>query len=434
MVYKLFKIAFRNLMRYKRRTLLTTSIVTIGVIFMLLFVALSSSFKNTMISEITDSMLGHLQVHHRGYLASSESIPLNLNLSSGEYERVARVLESLPEVESFSPRIKFGGMFSTFVETTSIRLNGVYPEREFETVPLLASRISRGILSLGRGEILVPETLARSMQVKPGDTVVIVATNKDGSVNGMQFTVTGMMESVTGPGGRDGYIHIQDAAELLRMENIEISEVAVRLKDFSTLAAVKARLERLLGGVAEAGEGSGVGADLNPDASPKAAPGSGKPSLYEVHSWDQLSPFSSIARMIDLMIASLTVILVAVVLISIMNVMIMAVYERIREIGTIAAIGTRPGRILSMFLIEGFFLGAISAAAGNLIGGLALLGINHAGISFEFGRQRLMLEASVNPVVVTIITIVVMFVSIVASIEPALKASRMDPIKALRHV
>lgn len=434
MVYKLFKIAFRNLMRYKRRTLLTTSIVTIGVIFVLLFVALAGSFKNSMISEITDSMLGHLQVHHRGYLASSDSLPLNLNLSSGDYERVARVLESLPEVNSFSPRIKFGGMFSTFVETTNIRLNGVYPEREFETVPLLASRVSRGGLSLGRGEILVPETLARAMQVKPGDAVVIVATNKDGSVNGMQFTVTGMMESVTGPGGRDGYIHIQDAAELLRMEEMEISEVAVRLEDFSALTAVKARLEGLLGGVAEAGGESGVGAGLNPDAGPKADPGSGKPPLYEVHSWDQLSPFSSIARMIDLMTASLTVILVAVVLISIMNVMIMAVYERIREIGTIAAIGTRPGRILSMFLIEGFFLGAIGAAAGNLIGGLALLGINQAGISFGFGKQKLMLEASVDPVVVAIITIVVMFVSVVASLEPAFKASRMDPIKALRHV
>lgn len=436
---KILMIAFRNLMRYKRRTLLTSSIVAIGVIFVLLFVALSGSFKNTMISEITDSMLGHLQVHRRGYLASSDSLPLNLNLSAGQYEQAAQALESLPGVDSFSPRIRFGGMFSTFVESTNIRLNGVYPEREFETVPLLPSRVVQGTASLDRGEILVPVVLARAMQVKPGDTVVIVSTNKDGSVNGMRLTVAGVLESVTGPGGRDGYIHIQDAAELLRMEEMEVSEVAVRLKDFSALARVKARLEEMLshpgGGDPQAGV---TGENL------EAVPGRGMPageeaaagarSVYEVHTWDQLSPFSNIAKTIDLMTASLTVILVAVVLISIMNVMIMAVYERIREIGTIAAIGTLPGRILSLFLAEGFFLGAMGAAAGNLIGGLALLAINQAGITFGFGKQQLVLRAAVDPWVVAVISAVVLVVSVAASLEPAFKASRMDPIKALRHV
>ena len=63
------------------------------------------------------------------------------------------------------------------------------------------------------------------MKVKVGDVVVIVATNKDGSVNGKQFKVGGILESVTGPGGRDGYIHIDDAVEVLRMEEPEVSEV-----------------------------------------------------------------------------------------------------------------------------------------------------------------------------------------------------------------
>jgi len=73
------------------------------------------------------------------------------------------------------------------------------------------------------------------MKVDVGDTIVIVATNKDGSVNGKQFRVSGILDSVTGPGGRDGYIHIEDAMETLRMEEMEISEVALRLKDFGQL-------------------------------------------------------------------------------------------------------------------------------------------------------------------------------------------------------
>ncbi len=124
---------------------------------------------------------------------------------------MSEALDGMPGVETYSPRIKFGGMFSNFTETTNIRLNGIIPEREFKTVPLLPSRISEGKKTLGKGEMLLPALLARGMNVKVGDPVVVVATNQDGSVNGKQFIVAGILEGVTGPGGRDGYIHLDDA-------------------------------------------------------------------------------------------------------------------------------------------------------------------------------------------------------------------------------
>src|SRR4030042_3647153 len=236
----LFKIAFRNLLRYKRRTLLTASLVTLGIVFVLLFVSVTGSFKSMMIGEMTDSMLGHLQVHRKGYLASIDSLPLNLNLKMQAYKKLEGILNQQPEIEAYSPRIKFGGMFSTFVETTNIRLNGVYPDQELKTVPLLPSRLTNGTKkTLGKGEIWIPELLAKSMKVNIGDTVVVIATNQDGSVNGKQLKVAGILESVTGPGGRDGYIHIEDAMEVLRMEEMEVSEIAIRLKDFGQLPAFR---------------------------------------------------------------------------------------------------------------------------------------------------------------------------------------------------
>jgi putative ABC transport system permease protein len=139
--------------------------------------------------------------------------------------------------------------------------------------------------------------------------------------------------------------------------------------------------------------------------------------------------------MIDMMSFFIRLMLIAVVLISIMNVMIMAVYERIREIGTIAAIGTLPGKILSMFLVEGFLLGAMGAVAGNIVGIIILLIINRSGITFDFGMQAgLVLSATIAPGDVLIISAIVIFISVVASLQPAFKASRMEPIKALRHV
>jgi len=417
----LLKIAIRNLLRYKRRTLLTASLIAIGVVFVLLFVAVTGSFKSMMIGQITDSMLGHLQVHRRGYLASIENLPLNMNLKLQAYQKVEDMLTNQPEVEAVSPRIKFGGIFSTFVETTSIRLNGVYPDRELKAVPLLASRLSKSEKgSLKRGEIWIPDLMSRSMKVNLGDTVVIIATNKDGSVNGKQFKVAGVLENVTGPGGRDGYIHIEDAVEVLRMEEMEISEIAIRLKNFNKVIAFTERLENLLS--------KEVSKQGSKEASKQGT------SMFEVHSWEKLSPFYNIARMIDIMTFFIRIMLIAIVLISIMNVMIMAVYERIREIGTIAAIGTLPGKILSMFVLEGFCLGLVGAVAGTILGLITMVVINHSGMTFEFGRQILMLSASIDPMEVLMISGIVIVISVIASLQPALKASRMEPINALRHV
>ena len=409
----LFKIAVRNLLRYKRRTLLTASLITIGVVFVLVFTSVTGSFKVMMIGQITDSMLGHVQVHRKGYVASIDNLPLNLNIKPKAYQKITEILGAAPEIEAFSPRLKFGGMFSNFTETTNIRLNGVYPDREFQTVPLLTSRISEGKKTLSRGEIMIPVLLARGLKVKVGDAVVVVATNVDGSVNGKQLVVSGILESATGPGGRDGYLHIEDAAEVLRMPEIEVSEVAVRLKDFGRLSAAVRHLEEHLSG------------EINKEGR----------SIFEVHSWEQLSPFFNIARMIDLMTFFIKIMLIAIVLISIMNVMIMAVYERIREIGTIAAIGTLPGKILSMFVIEGFCLGILGAFIGNLIGVAIVLVANVIGIRFDFAQQKgLLLSASVDPTDLLVVSAIVIVVAVLASLQPAFKASRMEPITALRHV
>jgi putative ABC transport system permease protein len=410
---KLTKIALRNLFRYRRRTLLTMSLITIGVAFVLVFVSVTASFKNMMVGEITDSMLGHIQVHKKGYVASIDNLPLNLNLKPGELQKVEKALAEIPEIEAYSPRLKFGGIFSNFVESTNVRLNAVDPAKEMATVPLLATRILDGKKTIEPGEILVPELLARGMKVEVGDIVVVVATNEDGSVNGYQFTVGGIVSSVTGPGGRDGYIHIEDGRQILRLDEPEVSEVAIRLEKLATLDDVEARLQETLGN------------ETNP---------SGKP-VFEIHTWKKLTPFFNVVRMIDIMTFFIKLMLIAIVLISVMNVMIMAVYERTREIGTIAAIGTLPGRILSLFVIEGLSLGLLGAVSGTMLGSLAIVVLNVFKVRFSFGRaQGLILHARLDPYDILTIGLIVIAVAVLAGFRPAFRASRLEPVEALRHV
>ncbi len=409
----LIKIAARNLARYKRRTLLTLSLIVVGVLFVTGFMAVTGSFKSLMIGQITDSFVGHLQIHRKGYLAAIDNLPLTMNMGTKAVKTVEAALEGNPEIEAYSKRVKFGGGFSNFVETTNIRLNGVDPEKEAKTVPLLLPRVIEGEMDIKRGEILVPELLARGMKVNVGDMAVVIATNRDGSVNGKQLRVAGILESATGPGGRDGYVHIEDAVDILRMEEMEISEIAVRLKDFDRLQEVYRDLEGKLS------------QELNRE---------GKP-VFDVSTWEKISPFYNIARMIDIMTFFIKLMLIAVVLISIMNVMIMAVYERVREIGTIAAIGTLPSKILSLFLVEGLLLGAMGAIAGSILSAGLIYAINLVGFTYDFGRQSdIVLMTSVNIQDLLMVSGIVIAVAVVASLQPAFKASRMDPIEALGYV
>lgn len=412
----IIKIAARNLRRYQRRTILTSALITLGVVAVLLYISVTGSFKDMMVGQITDSMIGHLQIHRRGYLASIDNLPLNLNLNEHQLTKVKKILSNVDAVESFSMRIKLGAMFSNFTETTNIRLNAVIPEQEVKTVPLLPDRIIEGQkkdVLLQKGEILIPELIAKGMKVKVGDDIVLVANNKDGSVNGKTFVVSGVLEGISGPGGRDGVIHLDDAKELLRIDGVEISEIAIRLKSMDDLSPVFSRLKVEIASIKDKQD---------------------KP-VFELHTWEKLTPFYNIAKMIDLMTFFIKVMLVAIVLVSIMNVMIMAVYERINEIGTISAIGTLPGKIMALFVTEGFLLGVLGTVVGTIISLISIAALNAAEITFNFGRQSdLLLAPVIGQGDVITIGLIVIGISVLASLQPAFKAARMDPITALRHV
>ena len=480
----ILRMAARNLLRYKRRTLLTAALITVGLVAVLLFIAVAGSFKDMMVAQFTDSMVGHMQVHRRGYLGAMESLPVDRNMRPRMLVKLYDVLDNTPEIESWSPRVKLMAMFSNFQSTTSIRLNGVYPEREAAVVPLLSNRVVAGGERqplVKRGYVQVPELLAKPMNLKPGDTVVLVATNRDGSVNGKTFLVQGIMESMSGPGGRDGYIHIDDARDLLRLADEEVEPEVLDRHAFlppdvkAALEREKQREQSLFAPAPEpAGQATGPVGRLGLVKETQAlfkAKGWGRPaevseiairlkdtatlkqtvakvdaavaslknkkgeSIFQVHPWEQFVPFSKIANMIDIMNLFIKIILVSVVLISIMNVLIMAVYERIREIGTISAIGTSPNKILWLFLSEGFLLGVLGTAIGIAISLIAIYALNVSTVSIAFGRQEnIILAPTIAASDVIFVGLLTILVAVLASLQPAWKASRMDPITALRHV
>jgi len=136
----------------------------------------------------------------------------------------------------------------------------------------------------------------------------------------------------------------------------------------------------------------------------------GKPA-FEIHTWEQLSPFYNIVKMLDLMNLAIEIILISIGLISILNVMVMSVYERIAEIGTIAAMGTPPKTIVKLFLTEGLYLGVLGAVLGSIISVVIVWVLNTMQISYSFGRQdNLVLEPSLAYGDIIFVGVVVVFI------------------------
>jgi len=414
------KIALRNILRSRRRSAMTASLIVIGMLLVMVFSGVLNSFKYMMIGTITDSVMGHLQVHGKGYVGAIDNLPLHLNMTGEDTAVVRRALESNPEVEAYSLRLKFGAMLSNFVQTTSVRLTAIDPAMETATCPVLRQRLlvgggtdggSGGEL-LKPGEVIVPQSLAQGLGLKLGDEIVLVATNQDGSVNGAGLRVGGIVEGIMGPSGRDGYLHLDDARGLLRLKENEISEVAVRLSSLERLEEARKSLATALG------------VETGPDGKPR----------FELHTWAQLSPFSTIATSVDRLVVTVKIVLVAIVLVSVFNVMMMSVYERVGEIGTMAAMGTLPGRILSLFVTEGIGLAAVSTLIGNVVALLVLKIIDVSDIHFSFGRTKdMVLQVSVDPQELAIVSLMVLAVALLSSLYPAFRAASVDPVDALNQ-
>ena len=401
----LLKIAFRNIFRQKRRTILTILSMLGGFVMAAVFIGWADGSYNNIIDNFTRHNFGHIQIHEKNYLDRP-----SLYKTVNHYSEISRQLQSLEEIDSFTPRVYSAGLVSVGDKSAGARIIGIDPESEKATTEF-HNKVSEGeYFSKQPGhQALLGKELATLLKSGVGDDIVVVSQGADGSIANDRYTITGLVDSGNPIEDRVSfYLHIADAQELLVLNN-RIHEIAVNIGHLNKVKPMTRVISELIN----------------------------RPEL-SVDPWQVFARSFYLAMKADMegMWVSL-VIIVLIVAVGVLNTVLMSVLERTREYGVLKAIGTRPGQIIKLVLAEVNIMALFSIIVGfgvaffiNTL--LAAKGINF-GMEFSYGGMTFdTFKSEINTRSFTIPAITIIVSSLVVGFFPALKAARTKAARSMR--
>jgi putative ABC transport system permease protein len=404
-----FKMAFRNVFRQKRRSLLTALTMFGGFILTALAIGFTDGTFNGIINAFTRSRLGHIQIHPRGY---QERPSLNLTIRNAD--EIGRIIDDTPGAEAWAPRVLSAGLVSVGERTQAARIIGIDPRLEGRTTGF-GRKIVGGHDFPERPdrEIILGAVLARNLRVSLGEEVVVVTQGADGSLANDKYRLTGLVETGDLASDRSTlYLHIDDARELLVLDD-RVHEIVVIARSLKKVPGLTAELRRRL---------ARYGLDIQP--------------------WQEFAKPFYLAMQAKLKGNQVVLlVLFIVVAIGVLNTALMSVLERRREYGVLKALGTRPRQVFRLIILEIQLL----ALGSVFLGGAISLPINTYLSHHQFpvsaffskpvtfgGMQYTTLSSEVNLRSFLIPAVTVFVSAFLVSLMPAIKAARTDPAKSVR--
>jgi putative ABC transport system permease protein len=407
MILRQLVFAFRNVCRNKRRTAMTlAAMITGGVAIIVVGGYIEYSFWGLREMAIR-SELGHIQVYQSGFIANGAVDPSGYLLTSDRVDAITRVLDQQAQVTTYAKRLGVVGLISNGSANVFFLGEGVEPDREAAISSTITIVSGTDLFAEDRYTVSVGKGLAEHLRVKPGDTVTLLVTTHYGGLNAMDFTVSGIISNgIKAFDDKVIRMNLVDAQELMGMTQIE--RLIVLLADTDQTPVVYTNLQMALNDV-----------DLRP--------------------WyDMADYYHQVKTVYATIFTFLKSVIVVVIVLSIMNTMMMAVMERVTEIGILRAMGTSRAHIAVMFLNEGLILGAIGGVLAVSMGLLCAYGVTVAGGVYmppppgHTTGYMILITPTMDVVMWTMG--LVMGCSVISSIVPAIKASRWDVMEAIRHV
>jgi putative ABC transport system permease protein len=407
---KFLLLAFRNVFRNRRRTLLTLVVVAGGVAGLLLVGGFFAQMFMGLRESTIRNGLGHLQIYNADHLRRDETRALEYGLD--DWRQIASLVTGVPHVRGATPRIEFSGLVSNGMKSSVFMGNAVDPsgERAMGFAPsLTAGRDLDGVSAAGN-EALLGDGLARSLNVKVGDGLTLLAVTANGALNGIDIDVAGIVTT--------GFKEMDD--RLLRIT----VPAAQRLLETP-------RVTKLVVGLDATSHTDPVYEDLSLRTA-------GLRQEIAIKKWIELATFYRQVRILfSGIFVFLGVIVLFMVVMSSANTLLMSLFERTREIGTMLAMGTPRSWIVGLFVLEAVITGAGGALAGVIAGNLLGALLNRANLQLPpppGNTVSMAFRVLHEPALMVGASVLVVFTLALASVLPAIRASRLQIAEALAHI
>jgi ABC-type lipoprotein release transport system permease subunit len=404
------RLAWRNLWRHRRRTVIVVIAMSMGLSLMMLYDGMVAGFNQAIYGNAIKVLGGNIQVHANGYQEQSGENPL---ITLQDDSAVIKAAMENPQVVSASRRIKTGGLVSGREGALAVEIIGIEPEPE-QKVNLAANHMIAGrfLQAADLDGILIGKGLAEAMSINVGDRIAMTGRALHKQMRQRTMTVIGIYDlGMPDIEKRSIYISLGEAQSLYGLEN-QSTEIAITLQEIGQEAAVMSAMGSKLSG-------------------------------YEIASFETLFPelqqaLGTKGAVMDVF----SVIILVIAGIGIMNLLLMAIYERTREIGLLGALGLRPWQISALFITEGTMMGLIGVVVGIFVGVLINGLLRQVGLDFSqystltsymalisgriypgWGFDKLWSRA-----------LTVAIISALASFYPAREAAMREPAEALHYV
>jgi len=400
---QLFKMAFRDLGRNRRRSFFSALALGMGLALLLLMASVITGEMESSMESSIRLQSGHLQIRAANYIEARSSLTWeDLVVDPAQ---IAAQVAALAPVKVATPRLYISGIISVSDENRGVRVIGIDPASA-ANAPYRDGMLSGTFLTADdRDGILIGKPLAEILELKAGDKANLLVNTSNGDVDQQLFTIRGIYTTnITGYDQITVFMPLAKAQTITKTEN-HASILFILLKDREQTGAVVAAIQ---------------------------------PGGYEVKTWIQLNDL--IVQIEDLSnsyMILLYLIILGITATVIVNTFIMAVFERTREIGILAAMGMHSRRIMAMFFAESSLLAVGGIVIGLIIGGLLVAYFTQYG--FFIGNMGLngamigdTIYAHLTLKDVLTLTTLTFVVSLLAALYPALLAAQMEPVEALR--
>ena len=407
---KFLLLAFRNVFRNRRRTVMTLLMVGGGVAGLLLAGGFFAFMFRGLREMTINNGLGHIQVFSAEHFQRDEVHVLDTGIEN--WRQVASSISTGGHVRGVAPRIEFYGMLSNGEKSGVFMGSAVDPvaEQSLGFVPRMKTGRDLDTKPSGEAEALIGAGVARSMNVKVGDGLTIMAVTSDGALNGIDVQIVGIVN--TGVKEMDDrYLRVTLTSAQRLLQSDRVTNLVVGLDKTENTDIVAAQLAPRLNGL---------------------------PQKLVLKKWIELATYYlQVRTLFSGIFIFLGLIVFFMVVMSSINTLLMAMFERTREIGTMLAMGTPRSWIMALFVLEATLLGVLGAILGVVVGNAlgALLNLSGLHLPPPPGNTSDMPFRVLHVPSLMIGSSILVIVSLaLASILPAIRASRLQIAEALAHV